>query len=64
MIPGLSKSSNPLLLLLIPEDPDADTEFLSVATRIHWRDRVTPGVLAVLARLRPRSRLIRADWRM
>ena len=33
----------------------------SVRTRIHCSDRVTPGVLAVLARLRPRILLISAD---
>jgi hypothetical protein len=76
IMPGLSSNSNPdfraLLLLLMPpvsrvlrlrlDPPDAELEYLSVATRIHWSDRVTPGVLAVLARLRPNSRLMRADF--
>mmetsp|Transcript_22032 Transcript_22032/g.46466 ORF Transcript_22032/g.46466 Transcript_22032/m.46466 type:complete len:224 (-) Transcript_22032:797-1468(-) len=67
MIPGLSRSSNPFLrmllapLLLRLPLPEAEVEYLSVATRIHWRERVTPGVLAVRARLRPRRRLMSAD---
>lgn len=35
----------------------------SVRTRIHCNERVTPGVLAVLARFLPRILLIRADYR-
>mmetsp|Transcript_1838 Transcript_1838/g.4032 ORF Transcript_1838/g.4032 Transcript_1838/m.4032 type:complete len:249 (-) Transcript_1838:647-1393(-) len=68
MIPGLSSSSNPfflVLLLRLPPplpDPEADVEYLSVATRIHWSERVMPGVLAVRARLRPRRRLMSADF--
>mmetsp|Transcript_27412 Transcript_27412/g.49434 ORF Transcript_27412/g.49434 Transcript_27412/m.49434 type:complete len:245 (+) Transcript_27412:1949-2683(+) len=70
MIPGLSSSSNPffrvLLALLpprLPLAPEVEAEFsLSVATRIHWRERVIPGVLAVRARLRPRRRLMSADF--
>mmetsp|Transcript_4371 Transcript_4371/g.9797 ORF Transcript_4371/g.9797 Transcript_4371/m.9797 type:complete len:229 (-) Transcript_4371:621-1307(-) len=68
MIPGLSSNSNPLfrvlLLLRLPAplpEPVAEV-VLSVATRIHWRERVTPGVLAVRARLRPRRRLMSADF--
>mmetsp|Transcript_1796 Transcript_1796/g.4771 ORF Transcript_1796/g.4771 Transcript_1796/m.4771 type:complete len:301 (-) Transcript_1796:631-1533(-) len=53
MIPGESRSSNSF-----PRDC-----FLlsSERTRIHWRERVTPGVFAVRARRRPRILLIRAD---
>ena len=65
MIPGLSSNSNPFFLSLPPRPPlpapDAEVEYLSAATRIHWSDRVMPGVLAVRARLRPSRRLMRAD---
>jgi hypothetical protein len=62
MIPGLSNNSNSFLVDVEEgDDPEELALDSSVLTRIHWSDRVTPGVLAVRARLRPRILLISAD---
>ena len=65
-MPGLSSNSNPFFReftprLLVAPEPEAEVT-LSVATRIHCRERVIPGVLAVRARLRPKRRLMSADY--
>lgn len=62
MIPGLSSNSNSFLVDV--EEGDDPLELAldsSVLTRIHCNDRVTPGVLAVRERLRPKILLIKAD---
>ena len=49
-----------LLFLLVPRLSLApEVEFsLSVATCIHWSERVTPGVLTIRARICPKRRLM------
>ena len=63
MIPGLSSNSNSFLVDVDEGDEPLELALdSSVLTRIHCSDLVTPGVLAVRARLRPRILLINADF--
>lgn len=73
MIPGESSSSkSPALVVILDlellcaldldfrERPLTSVPSRSPLTRIHWRERVIPGVFALFARLRPSIRLMSA----